>query len=261
MKGAALENLLIKLVNIYFAVIPRWTKPETLRKAKIIAHRGCHLADNLVENTIPAFDKALEMGVYGIEFDIRYSKEHVPVVFHDVDLRRIHQRSEKIHQLSLKELQSLGIPSLQEVINKYHHKLQLFIEIKSETDVLLEKDLLSIKSILKKLAPVEDFYLLSLKPELFKQFDFLPPTCFLPVSEWNYRDLFQLTLNQHYGGLTGHFLFLNQNICNQLKKNQLKVGTGQIASINCMKRELNRGVDYVFTNHPLKLQNYLKKYL
>ena len=62
-----------------------------------------------------------------------------------------------------------------------------------------------------------------------------------------------------YGGLTGHFLFINFSMARQLKKSGYRVGTGQVASVNCMKRELNRGIDWIFTNHALKLQLYLNK--
>lgn len=53
-----------------------------------IAHRGFH--DNrgeCPENSLPAFERAIQMG-YGIELDVQLTKDGVPVVFHDWDLKR-----------------------------------------------------------------------------------------------------------------------------------------------------------------------------
>ena len=51
-----------------------------------IAHRGAsHVAP---ENTLPAFQAALELNVDLVEFDYHESSDHVPVVFHDDQLDR-----------------------------------------------------------------------------------------------------------------------------------------------------------------------------
>ena len=52
----------------------------------IIGHRG---SPNIItENTIPSFQKAIDQGVEGLEFDIRLSKDKQIVVFHDETLKR-----------------------------------------------------------------------------------------------------------------------------------------------------------------------------
>ena len=52
-----------------------------------IAHRGLH-DENIPENSIPAFEKAIEHG-FNIEIDVHLSKDGHLVVFHDADLKRI----------------------------------------------------------------------------------------------------------------------------------------------------------------------------
>ena len=47
----------------------------------VISHRGYHV--NLPENTLEAFRAAIEMGVDGIETDIRLTADGVPVLVHD----------------------------------------------------------------------------------------------------------------------------------------------------------------------------------
>lgn len=51
-----------------------------------LAHRGA--AGEAPENTLPAFELALEQGAEGIEFDVRISADGVPVVIHDARLDR-----------------------------------------------------------------------------------------------------------------------------------------------------------------------------
>ena len=47
---------------------------------KVIAHRGDHTIHP--ENTLPAFQAALDANAFGIEFDVRLTADLVPVVFH-----------------------------------------------------------------------------------------------------------------------------------------------------------------------------------
>lgn len=47
----------------------------------VLSHRGYHV--NLPENTLEAFRAAIEMGVDGIETDIRLTADGVPVLMHD----------------------------------------------------------------------------------------------------------------------------------------------------------------------------------
>lgn len=47
---------------------------------RIIAHRG---ASSLApENTLPAIRAALKMPIFGVEFDVHLSRDHVPIVIH-----------------------------------------------------------------------------------------------------------------------------------------------------------------------------------
>jgi len=47
----------------------------------VLAHRGLHR--DVPENTVAAFERAIELGVDGIETDVRLSRDGLPVLFHD----------------------------------------------------------------------------------------------------------------------------------------------------------------------------------
>ncbi|MEM7601962.1 MAG: glycerophosphodiester phosphodiesterase family protein [Verrucomicrobiota bacterium] len=73
----------------------------------IIAHRGaCAVAP---ENTCSAIEKAIEMGVKVIEFDVRETSDGVLVLFHDKDLRRLLDRKDSIETLTWNEAKELDV--------------------------------------------------------------------------------------------------------------------------------------------------------
>ncbi|HCJ76546.1 glycerophosphodiester phosphodiesterase family protein [Thermoguttaceae bacterium LCP21S3_D4] len=53
---------------------------------KNIAHRG--FSGKYPENTMLAFEKAIEAGCDGIELDVQLSKDGIPVIVHDERLAR-----------------------------------------------------------------------------------------------------------------------------------------------------------------------------
>jgi glycerophosphoryl diester phosphodiesterase len=83
--------------------------PENKKSPLIIAHRGTSAF--APENTLAAFRRAIEDEADGIEFDVRISKDGVPVVFHDSTLQRMARVKERVSHLALNELQDLELGS------------------------------------------------------------------------------------------------------------------------------------------------------
>lgn len=79
-------------------------------------HRG-HWVSGFQENTIAAFRASKVAGYKMCELDVRISKDHVPVVFHDEDLRRLAGRARNVNELTAQELkEAVFAPSLREVL-------------------------------------------------------------------------------------------------------------------------------------------------
>ena len=138
-------------------------KPNTGRQEKMkpfeetyIAHRGLFdngedsmsvdntsynggVNNNVVpENSIPAFEKAVEAG-YGIELDVQTTSDGRLVVFHDETLLRMCGVDRKLYECSYDELQKYHlaktkerIPLFDEVLKVIDGKVPLIVEIKSE---------------------------------------------------------------------------------------------------------------------------------
>ena len=94
----------------------------------IISHRGFHL--EAPDNTLEAFRQAAELGVDGIETDVRLSGDDVPVLFHDPLVGGEHDVSSLTHE-KISELAGYEVPSLEAAIAA-HPGLFWDIEIKTE---------------------------------------------------------------------------------------------------------------------------------
>lgn len=227
-----------------------------LQDCKIISHRGEHDNHAVFENTLPAFDLARDRGMWGIELDIRWTGDLQPVVIHDPDLLRVFNTELRVKEIGLDELKRRcpQIPSLQEVIQHYGKRLHLMVEIKAEhyPNPLLQNR--ALQELFSPLEPQRDYHLLSLTPQMFKLINFVPATTFIPVAQLNFTRLSQLALQEGYSGLAGHYLFITTAMLKKHLLHQQKIGTGYVKSKNCLFRELNRGVEWIFSNNAGELQ-------
>ncbi|MCK4934949.1 MAG: hypothetical protein KAR79_05120 [Simkaniaceae bacterium] len=121
----------------------------------IIAHRGG--GKNFPENTILAFEKAIEIGCDGIELDVQVTKDDVIVVYHPLDLSVRTDGQGAISSMDFEEIrkldagykfqpennfprrcQGLIIPTLSEVLDLFPQTF-IIIDLKSsESEKLLK---------------------------------------------------------------------------------------------------------------------------
>ncbi len=100
-----------------------------------IAHRGL-FDDNIKENTIKAFDNAFNNGYEGIEFDVRLTKDKIPVILHDSFLSRVFGVRGLLRNYTYQELldNKIEIPKFEDVISRYNNKVMI-IELKEKIDI------------------------------------------------------------------------------------------------------------------------------
>lgn len=75
----------------------------------IIGHRGASAV--APENTLAAFNRAIQVGADGFEFDVRLAGDGVPVVIHDETLQRTALVQKRVAEVSTAELQELNVGS------------------------------------------------------------------------------------------------------------------------------------------------------
>jgi len=236
---------------------------DRLRQCKIISHRGDYDNQQIFENTIAAFDRAQAQGVWGIEFDIRWTKDLYPVVSHDADFRRVFGLQLKIHQVNFAELKSEcpQVPSLEEIIKRYGHQAHLMVEIKTEVypDPVRQNRIL--EDLFSPLEAEQDYHFLTMTPKMFNYIEFAPQSALLPIARFNFFRLSKLAIEQNYSGLAGHYLLLTKTRLKRHKDFQQKMATGYVNSKNCLFRELNRGVEWIFSDNAVELQKVVNQLL
>lgn len=105
-----------------------------------IGHRGAK--GYAPENTLLSFQKAIEMGVDGIELDVHLSADGQIIVIHDATIDRTTNGQGVVNSLSLRELKGFRIeneheiPTLIEVFNLVNKRCFINIELKGKGTAL-----------------------------------------------------------------------------------------------------------------------------
>ena len=100
-----------------------------------IGHRGAK--GHRAENTLASFQKAINLGCDGIEFDVQTCKTGEIVVIHDATIDRTTAGTGFVKDLRLSELKKYGIVTFEEVLDLVNNQFLVNIELKS--DVCVEK--------------------------------------------------------------------------------------------------------------------------
>jgi glycerophosphoryl diester phosphodiesterase len=119
----------------------------------LLAHRGAHRGSSVQENSIAAFDRALEEGCDGFELDVRSTRCGCAIVCHDAKLNGVAVSQAVRNQLP-------RLPRIQEVVRRYGARGFLDIELKTAG---LETRLLST---LREYPPERDYVVSSFLPEV-----------------------------------------------------------------------------------------------
>jgi glycerophosphoryl diester phosphodiesterase len=118
-----------------------WREPH--KRPIIVAHRGSSAI--APENTLAAFQRAVEGGADAVELDIRLTSDGEVVVFHDSQLRRTTNGRGRVEEHTLASLKELSagrwfnrsfssekIPTLGEVLELLRRRVGVNIEIKTD---------------------------------------------------------------------------------------------------------------------------------
>lgn len=129
--------LLLFAVYLFLIRTRRAGKLISVYRGVNFAHRGLH-GEGRAENSLSAFAAARDAG-FGIELDVRLSKDGEMVVFHDDTLTRVAGIDKRVDELTLSELRELRllgtddtVPTLREVLEVIDGKVPLLIEIKED---------------------------------------------------------------------------------------------------------------------------------
>lgn len=139
-------------------------------KSNLIAHRGLHNNSEIPENSMLAFEKAIENKNI-IELDVHLLKDNTIVVMHDDDINRMTSKNGKLKELTyedIKELKLLNtnekIPTLEQVLRLVDGKVPIIIELKYDRKAgELESELVKILDKYNGSFAVKSFNALSIR--------------------------------------------------------------------------------------------------
>jgi glycerophosphoryl diester phosphodiesterase len=100
----------------------------------VIGHRGA--AGIAPENSLEALRAGVEAGADMLEFDIRMTSDHIPVLIHDSNLLRTHKKRVFVANTTFEKLQELTanssspIVSLEAILDEFYGEILLNIELK-----------------------------------------------------------------------------------------------------------------------------------
>jgi glycerophosphoryl diester phosphodiesterase len=118
-----------------------WSPQEDGTKIKVIAHRGEHL--HHPENTMPAFQAAIDAGADYFELDVRTTSDAKFVIMHDNTLDRTTNGTGEVHKHTFDEIRALDagtkfspsfagtkVPTLDEAFDLAHGKINVYVDTK-----------------------------------------------------------------------------------------------------------------------------------
>ena len=172
----------------------------------VVGHRGtCRYAP---ENTLPAFDYALEAGVHMLELDVQLSADGVPVVIHDGTVDRTTDGTGRVRALRLEVLQRLDagarfvddagrrpfkgtrIPTLLEVFRRYPDA-PLTVELKAESGGAIAE---GVAQVVRQTGRRERLVVASDSADLLQRFRAMEPTVCTSLARAEVARLYALHL-------------------------------------------------------------------
>ncbi len=235
---------------------------------KIFAHRGA--SGNYPENTLLAFQKAIEEGADGVEFDLHRTKDGILVVHHDFDLKRTAGVPLVIGETDYTALAKydLGIwkgnypkqilPTLDEVLAVFRDTdLMINIELKAGSSIYpgIEAELLDV---LQAESRPERFVLSSFDhPALMTLRALGSPYPLGVLTEARWIAPWVYVETHDFQTYHPNHQTLDPETVKELKIRGISIYTYTVNNRNAAKRLQSLGIDGIITNKPAELRNQL----
>lgn len=240
-----------------------------MKKILNIAHRG--FSALYPENTMIAFEKAIEAGCDGIETDVQLTKDGYAVICHDEKLDRTTTGTGFLKDYSLKELKKFdaGI--------KFHEKfkglkiptLDEFLKYVSDKDIIIN---LEIKNSIIDYENIE-----KITYDLIKRYNMQHKVIVSSFNHYSIRRCIALDKNIKTGVLYGDCIFepynyvkmiggnalhpeyhsINKEIIEKAHENNLEVNVYTVNDKEDIKKVIALEVDAIITNYPHILKTLL----
>ncbi|MFT5666613.1 MAG: glycerophosphoryl diester phosphodiesterase [Vicingaceae bacterium] len=252
-----------------------------INKPLVIAHRG---ASGLVpENTLVAFEKAIEIGVDRIEMDLRQTLDGVVIVLHDKTLKRTTNGWGSARKMSMTKIQrysagswfhydysSEKVPSFRQVLELVKGRTKLLLEIKDGSPYHhgIEKNVIAlineydaqdwciVQSFNDKV--LKNFRALpGLNSDVQKLFEIVIPVApFIGGSQFTYKSLRNYDFAQE---VNVNFKNVTPMVVRKVHKIGKKINVWTVNDDFDLRLFVEMGVDGIITDYPDRLKRILEE--
>jgi glycerophosphoryl diester phosphodiesterase len=206
----------------------------------LLGHRGARRY--APENTLAAFDLALEHGVDGFEFDVRGTSNRQTIICHDPRLNGLSVRNHTFKQLeaSCKSLERLP-PGLDDVLHRYSRSAFLNIEVKVRGIESL------VVKMLKRVPPRRGYLISSFLPGVLRRLHELNDSLILGTlahTRWQLRRWSRLPVRY----VVPNYKLLSRRLVEEIHAANKLVVTWTVNEKKQMLRAAEMGVDGIISD-------------
>jgi len=239
-----------------------------------IAHRGFSAA--APENTISAFEMAIEAGANMLEMDAMITFDNRIIVFHDYRLGRTTNGSGLVREKNLSEIRELDagpwfdrkykgerVPLLDEVLEMAKGRVRVNIEMKPRRHESVRRLVDECERTVERHRMQNDVIFSSFNMEALRYLHYKAPHLrFAPVYGHNLNPSSR-SFPLQYGaqGVVLNHLFLNQTMVGRFHNLGIKVFVYTVNGLRKIEKMIKMGVDGVISDNPSVVGSIAKKIL
>ncbi len=224
---------------------------------KIIGHRGARGLE--IENTLESIQRAIDLGVDGVEIDVWTSKDQVPIVIHDSSLVKTTGYKGQIFNMTHQEILQLPtfsgqtIPTAREALSTAKNTM-VFLDIK---DFYLSD---GIRGLLHDFKSSDILVTSANHSVLLDLHKFRPDIPLSPSTLWHPLETIEFIKKNGFYGLSLYYQSFNPIVYWLARKNgiNIRLYTVNNTSYANLLRRLNFEVDLT-TDHPHRLLPLLSR--
>jgi len=239
-----------------------------MKKPFVAAHRG--FSGIYPENTMLAFEKAVELRPEFMECDVHMTKDNKVVVMHDEKLDRTTNGTGLIMDHTLEEIKKLDagskkdpkfagvqVPTLEELLDLAKGKVAVCIEIKAILAVW------STVSLIKQFNMEDEVIIFSFMEGAIREAKAHCPQLTTLQLRWFKEPLNMTEISAQVLGSGANWIGINHDVMNEertrfFQRRGISVACWTVNQEDRMQAMIDSGVDTIISDFPNKVQGLLK---
>jgi glycerophosphoryl diester phosphodiesterase len=230
----------------------------------VISHRGEHLAHP--ENTLPAFQAAIDAGADYFELDVRTTADGRLVLIHDETVDRTTNGKGRVRDLTFDQIRSLDagsnfdqkfnatkVPSLEEALALAHGRIGVYVDCKVIAPM-------GLVAALEKTDMLDKVVIYG-RPGFLKQLQTLRPFLKVMPEADSVGTLKQLVGDLHPNVVAFDAGDFKEEVINVARQSQIAIFVDRLGTqdhLASWRDAIDRGASGIQTDHPAELVDYLR---